>query len=71
MRVFQKESVAGLFDQTDFDIRQQDQQITRGFGRYQGIEAGKQMQLRAAKALQRGACVQLRQHFKPGHQDPG
>lgn len=59
VRVFQKKRVAGLFNQADFDIRQQRQQIPRRFGRYQSVEAGEQVQLRAAKRLQRLPGIQL------------
>lgn len=47
MGVFHKKCVAGPFDQADFHIRQQLQQVLRGFGRDQPVETGEQVQLRA------------------------
>lgn len=68
MGILQKKRVAGLFNQTNFDIGQQRQQFARGFGRHQSVKPGKQMQLRPTKRLQSMAGVQLRQQFQAGHQ---
>jgi hypothetical protein len=68
MGVLQKKSVTGLFNQADFYIGEQRQQITGGFGGHQPIQAGKQMQLRAAKRLQSGTGIQLGKQFKARHQ---
>lgn len=60
--------MAGVFNQANFNIRQQGQQFTGRLGRHQSIEPGKQVQLRPAKALQGFAGIQLRQQLQPGHQ---
>lgn len=71
MRVLQKKSVAGLFNQADFNIRQQGQQVARGFGGHQAVQAAKQVQLRAAVGLQGRAGIQLREQFQARHQRIG
>ncbi|MOA63544.1 hypothetical protein D3C78_1893040 [compost metagenome] len=52
--------MAGLFDQTNFDIRQKREQCAGRFRRGQRVLSAEQMKLRAAKRLQRLACIQLR-----------
>ncbi|MNN64328.1 hypothetical protein D3C81_1797660 [compost metagenome] len=68
MGVFQKKRMTGLFNQTNFNIGQQAQQLARSLGRHQAIEAGKQMQLRPAESLQGLAGVQLGEQFQATHQ---
>ncbi|MNH28128.1 hypothetical protein D3C79_882710 [compost metagenome] len=66
--ILQEKHVAGLFNQTDFDIRQQCQQLARRFHRHQPVEAGEQMQLRTAERMQRLSCIQLREHLQTTQQ---
>ncbi len=71
MGVIQKKRMASLFDQADFDIRQQRQQFTGRLGRHQAIEPGKQVQLWPAIGLQGLAGIQLCQHLEPTQQHLG
>ena len=66
--VFQKKSVTGLFNQADFNIRKQSQQVAGGLRRHQPVQAGEQVQLRAAIRQQGFAGVELGEQFKAGHQ---
>ena len=63
--------MTGLFNQADFYIGQQRQQITGGFGRHQFIQTGEQVQLGTAIGLQRGTRIELGKQFEPWHQHAG
>ena len=64
MGVFQGESVAGRFNEANFDIGQQGQHVAGHLGRHQCVMPCVQVQLRPGVSLQGCANIQLRQQFQ-------